>query len=64
MEWLMANWGNVAVGGVLLGVVVAIVASLVRKKRAGESCCGCHCGCGKGCPGCGSALESHCKIMK
>ncbi len=59
MEWLMANWGSMAVGGVLLGVVIAIIVCLVRKKRAGESCCGCSCGCGgKGCPGCGSTLES------
>lgn len=45
LHWLSANLGTIAVALILAAVVALVVRSLVRKKKAGSSCCG-------GCSGC------------
>ena len=50
--------GTVIVGGILLVVVAAILASMISKKKKGESTCGC------GCSGCAGASTCHPKLEK
>ncbi len=42
--WLAQNWGTILALAVIAGIVVAIVVSRIRARRAGESGCGCGCG--------------------
>ncbi|MDR1156903.1 MAG: FeoB-associated Cys-rich membrane protein [Oscillospiraceae bacterium] len=42
---LAENLGTILVGLVVLGILAAIVAKLIRDKRKGK-CVGCDCGCG------------------
>lgn len=44
--WLMENMATILISAVLLLMVAAAVASIVRGKRKGNSSCGC------GCAGC------------
>ena len=55
-DWLIANGATILIGSVLLGVLVAIVVSLIRKKKRGETSCGC------GCSGC--AMKELCHSAK
>ena len=43
MDWLMNNWGTLAVGLVVAAVVALIIINYVRKKKQGQSTCGCGC---------------------
>ncbi len=43
MDWLMNNWGTLAVGLVVAAVVALIIINYVRKKKKGQSTCGCGC---------------------
>lgn len=54
LSWLGANIGTIAVCIVLLVIVGAIIASMIRDKKAGKSpTCGGNCGhCSMGCAGC------------
>ncbi len=52
-NWLMNNIGTIVVCLVLIAVVAAIIAGMVKKKKAGKSMV-CNCGCCKSCPMSGS----------
>lgn len=41
--WVIENLATIIIAAVLLAVVILIVAYLVRKKRRGETSCGCGC---------------------
>jgi hypothetical protein len=43
--FLSANAGTILIGVILLAVVAAIAAKLVRDRKKGK-CAGCGCGCG------------------
>ncbi|MDD6735629.1 MAG: FeoB-associated Cys-rich membrane protein [Clostridiales bacterium] len=43
VTWLFNNISTIIVCGVLIAVVAAIVAYMVRNKRQGKSSCGCGC---------------------
>lgn len=47
MVWLSQNIGTIIVCLLLVGIISAITVSLVKKKRRGDSSCGCGC---SGCP--------------
>ena len=47
--WILENLGTILIGLLLIGIVAAIVVSLIRKKKRGHSC-GCGCGGCSGCP--------------
>ncbi|MDR1793856.1 MAG: FeoB-associated Cys-rich membrane protein [Erysipelotrichaceae bacterium] len=50
IRFLQENFGTLLVGTVLLVIVIAIIANMVKTKRAGK-CIGCSCGCGSAdCP--------------
>jgi len=53
--WLAANWATILISLILIGVVAAIVAGLVRDKKKGRSSCGGNCG---HCPMGGSCHKS------
>ena len=42
--WLAANIGTIIICAVLIGIVVLIIAAMVRNKKKGKSPCGCNCG--------------------
>ncbi len=42
-EWLAANVGTIIISLILAGIVVAVIASKIREKKAGKSSCGCGC---------------------
>ena len=46
--WIADNIGTIIICAVLIGVVAAIIISIIIKKRKGQSA-GCGCGC-KNCP--------------
>jgi hypothetical protein len=50
--FLSENAGTILVGGVLLGLVAAIVAALARDRKKGG-----HPGCGSGCGNCPAAVD-------
>lgn len=47
ITWIMENMATIIVSAVLLLVVAAVIAGMVRGKRKGKSSCGCGCA---GCP--------------
>ena len=53
--WLAANWATILISLILIGVVAAIVAGLVRDKKKGRSSCGGNC---SHCPMGGSCHKS------
>ena len=49
--WLAEHWGDLVVVAALFGVLSAIVAGMIRRRRSGPGCC-CGCsGCRGGAPG-------------
>jgi len=42
-EWIVNNLSTILVSLVLLGLLGGIVWSMIRKKKCGESSCGCGC---------------------
>lgn len=46
LTWIMENMATIIISAVLIFVVAAVIASMVRSKRKGKSSCGC------GCAGC------------
>lgn len=49
MTWIAENIGTIIICAVLIAVVAAIIAGMVRKKLQGRSVV-CDCGCCSGCP--------------
>ena len=41
--WLTSNLGTIIVSLILAGIVAAIIANMIKKKKAGKSSCGCGC---------------------
>lgn len=41
--WLQQNWGNIVILGAIALIVGLVVFAHVRKRRRGESTCGCGC---------------------
>lgn len=56
LTWVMGNMATIIISAVLLLVVAAVIASMVRGKRKGKSSCGC------GCAGC--AMHGACHPEK
>ena len=56
MSFLAQNGGTILLSVLLIAVVCLIVGRLIRKKRRGESTCGC------GCSNCAAAETCHPKI--
>ncbi len=56
LAWLMENMATIIISAVLILVVAAIIAGMVRGKRNGKSSCGC------GCAGC--AMNGACHSEK
>ena len=43
LAWISENMATIAICAILLGIVAAIIAGLVRNKKKGKSSCGCGC---------------------
>ena len=56
LAWLMENMATIIISAVLVLLVAAVIASMVRGKRKGKSSCGC------GCAGC--AMNGACHPAK
>ena len=56
LPWILDNMATIIISAVLLLVVAAVIASMVRGKRKGRSSCGC------GCAGC--AMNGACHPAK
>ena len=53
LAWLMENMATIIISAVLVLLVAAVIASMVRDKRKGRSSCGC------GCAGCAMSGACH-----
>ena len=42
-DWLASNIGTIIVSLILAGIVAAIIANMIKKKKAGKSSCGYGC---------------------
>jgi len=56
LTWIMENMATIIISVILMIVVAAIIASMVRNKRKGKYSCGC------GCAGC--AMNGACHPAK
>lgn len=56
LTWILENMATIVISAVLIIMVAAVVASMVRGKRKGKSSCGC------GCAGC--AMNGACHSKK
>ena len=54
--WIMENMATIVVSAVLLAIVAAVIAVMVRDRKKGKSSCGC------GCAGC--AMNGACHPPK
>jgi hypothetical protein len=43
LNFLAANLGNIIVSAILILMVALVIVSLVRKKKKGQTTCGCGC---------------------
>ncbi|CDD54430.1 MULTISPECIES: FeoB-associated Cys-rich membrane protein [Ruminococcus] len=50
MEWFSANIGTILVLLIVCALVALVVRKMLRDRRKGKSSCGCNCGC---CPNSG-----------
>lgn len=42
LDFLVQNWGNILVIAIVVGLIFAVVLSMVNKRKKGKSCtCGC-----------------------
>lgn len=56
LTWIMENMATIIISAVLLIMVAAVIAGMIRSKRKGKSSCGC------GCSGC--AMNGACHPAK
>lgn len=56
LTWIMGNMATIIISGVLMIMVMAVIASMIRSKKKGKSSCGC------GCAGC--AMNGACHPKK
>lgn len=56
LDFLLANWGTLLVGALVLAAVLGVIIKMVRDKKQGKSSCSCGCG---GCSGCGGIYICH-----
>lgn len=59
--WIMENMATLIISAVLLGVVTAVIAGIIRSRREGKPSCGCGCA---GCPAGGCAVNGACHPAK
>ena len=52
--WILGNMATIIICAVLIGIVVAIIVSMVKNKRRGKTSCGCGC---SDCPMSGSCHQ-------
>lgn len=45
LEWLTAHYIDILLVIAVAGVVVLVIAKMIRDKQNGKSSCGCDCGC-------------------
>lgn len=43
LTWIMGNMATIIISGVLMIMVMAVIASMIRSKKKGKSSCGCGC---------------------
>ena len=43
LAWISENMATIVICAILLGIVAAIIAGLVRNRKKGKSSCGCGC---------------------
>lgn len=43
MDWLLNYFSTIVIGAILLAVIALIIRSMRKKKKTGESSCGCGC---------------------
>jgi len=53
MEFLINNLGTILTSEAVIAILAAVIVNMVRKKKRGESSCGC------GCSGCSMANVCH-----
>lgn len=53
MEFLINNLGTILIAAAVIAILAAVIVNMVRKKKRGESSCGC------GCSGCAMANVCH-----
>ncbi len=56
LTWIMENMATIMISAVLIIMVAAVIAGMIRNKKKGKSSCGC------GCAGC--AMKGACHPEK
>lgn len=56
LNWLLANWGNILIVGLVAAFLVGVVVAHIRAKKQGKSSCSC------GCSAC--AMQGACHAAK
>jgi hypothetical protein len=56
IAFIIENLGTILVGVVLVAIIALIIAGTVRRKKRGQSACGCGC---SGCPSASSCASSN-----
>ena len=52
LSWLSANLINIALIAVIAAIVVLLIRSMIRDRKAGKSACGGNCACCGACSAC------------
>ena len=58
LSWLSANLINIALIAFIAAIVVLLIRSMIRDRKAGKSACGGNCACCGACSSCGGCARS------
>ena len=58
LSWLSANLINIVLIAVIAAIVVLLIRSMIRDRKAGKSACGGNCACCGACSSCGGCARS------
>ena len=58
LSWLSANLINIVLIAFIAAIVVLLIRSMIRDRKAGKSACGGNCACCGACSSCGGCARS------
>ena len=58
LSWLSANLINIVLIAFIAAIVVLLIRSMIRDRKAGKSACGGNCACCSACSNCGGCARN------
>ena len=58
LSWLSANLINIVLIAFITAIVVLLIRSMIRDRKAGKSACGGNCACCSACSNCGGCARN------